>query len=257
MKSNTLKLPTGRQAAMTEADSIACRVKYLVDTPDIIQGYLDKFMLLESATRFMTAKYVHCCLDQIENYNNDLNNHWNIIVESFQVEISKHSRETLLLLDLSIDAYADALAAIMFIDRLPVFDLFLDSRMSFTLAQVGELFLQLSPRTIPLLKRTFFTSLNSPVSHLFSGIPNPDFEIVSWHSFAVTQIGLFDQTKRRFCLEWFDACGLRMLSDVNGDIFGKYLINIEHDTSSTAGVSKSANQSTSEVIATVIVAKVC
>ncbi|KAK1392104.1 hypothetical protein POM88_011160 [Heracleum sosnowskyi] len=234
MKSNTPKLPTGRQAAMTEADSIACRVKYLVNTPDIIQGYLDKFMLLESATRFMTAKYVHCCLDQIENYNNDLNNHWNIIVESFQVEISKRSRETLLLLDLSIDVYADALAAIMFIDRLP-----------------------LSPRTIPLLKRTFLTSLNSPVSHLFSGIPNPDFEIVSWHSFAVTQIGLFDQTKRHFCLEWFDACGLHMLSDVNGDIFGKYLINIEHDTSSTAGVSKSANQSTSEVIATVIVAKVC
>lgn len=123
---------------------IACRVKYLVDTPENIWGHLDEFMFLESATRYMRAKHVHYSLDQKNDSSNRnvlanfplLRHQWQI-VESFKAQISVRSRERLLLLDLSqgvgISVYADALAAVAVIDELDpvqVLGLFLDSRKS-------------------------------------------------------------------------------------------------------------------------------
>lgn len=108
---------------------IACRVKYLVDTPENIWGHLDEFMFLESATRYMRAKHVHYSLDQKNDSSNRnvlanfplLRHQWQI-VESFKAQISVRSRERLLLLDLSqgvgISVYADALAAVAVIDEL-------------------------------------------------------------------------------------------------------------------------------------------
>ncbi|GFY99877.1 Vps51/Vps67 family (components of vesicular transport) protein [Actinidia rufa] len=122
---------------------IACRVKYLVDTPENIWGCLDESMFLEAAARYIRAKQVHHSL--IENSNNDnkssilsnfplLQHQWQI-VESFKAQISLRSRERLLdqSIGLGIAAYADALAAIAIIDELEpkqVLSLFLDSRKS-------------------------------------------------------------------------------------------------------------------------------
>ncbi|KAK1352269.1 hypothetical protein POM88_053533 [Heracleum sosnowskyi] len=203
----------------TSSSSIACRVKYLVDTPEIIQGFLDKSLFLESAVRFMTANFVHSSLDK--NYDFKNLREWNI-VESFQVEISKRSREKLLLLDLSIDAYANALAAVMFIDRLPVLDLFLDSRMSCILQK----------RDACLLDNL------SHVITVFCDIANMvQLTLAQWNTksrfrdcvmaFLCTVIGLFDQ-KKRFLLEWFDNCGLRIFSDVNGTYLIHAFKNAQH-----------------------------
>ncbi|GFZ20959.1 Vps51/Vps67 family (components of vesicular transport) protein [Actinidia rufa] len=122
---------------------IACRVKYLVDTPENIWGCLDESMFLEAGARYIRAKQVHHSL--IDNSNNDnkssilsnfplLQHQWQI-VESFKAQISLRSRERLLdqALGLGIAAYADALAAIAIIDELEpkqALSLFLDSRKS-------------------------------------------------------------------------------------------------------------------------------
>lgn len=237
---------------------IASRFKYLVDTPDIIQGYLDKSLFLKSAIRFIQSNCVYSSLRTNENYGDAvLDNLWNHIVDCFPVEISNRSRKSFLSLDLSVHSYADALAAIMCIDRIPVLDLFFNSRTccisqkkaaclvdhlshvitvfcdianiaKLTIAHVGQLFLPLSSRKLPLLKQTLLTSLDSPLSRLFTEIPNPDFEIASWLSCARSIIVLFDQTKR-FCLEWFYDCFHCMLSSsvsVDGEISGKYLMNV-------------------------------
>ncbi|KAL3642722.1 hypothetical protein CASFOL_013537 [Castilleja foliolosa] len=124
---------------------IACRVKYLVDTPENIWGCLDESMFLESSARYIRARHVHFnLLDRKDNNNSNRNNvlsnfpllqHQWQIVEGFKVQISQRSRERLL--DQSskhgIDAYADALAAIAIIDELEpkqVLALFIDSRKS-------------------------------------------------------------------------------------------------------------------------------
>uniref|UniRef100_A0A5B6YLH2 Conserved oligomeric Golgi complex subunit 1 n=1 Tax=Davidia involucrata TaxID=16924 RepID=A0A5B6YLH2_DAVIN len=140
----TVVSPNHHHPARARIYGIACRVKYLVDTPKNIWGCLDESMFLEAAARYIRAKQVHYSL--FEN-NADCNNNINIlsnfpllqhqwqIVESFKVQISQRSRERLLdhALGLSIAAYADALAAVAVIDELnpnQVLSLFLDSRKS-------------------------------------------------------------------------------------------------------------------------------
>ncbi|KAL1814193.1 hypothetical protein ACET3Z_024258 [Daucus carota] len=147
---NSLSLTSANKAVSapnstrSKTYGIACRVKYLVDTPENIWGHLDEFMFLESATRYMRAKHVHFSLDQMNDASNRnvlvnfplLRHQWQI-VESFKAQISVRSRERLLLLDLSkgvgVGVYADALAAVAVIDELDpvqVLGLFLESRKS-------------------------------------------------------------------------------------------------------------------------------
>lgn len=123
---------------------IACRVKYLIDTPENIWGCLDEGMFLEAASRYVRAKHAHhrlfinngsaIDLDQKKILSNFpiLQHQWQI-VESFRTQISQRSRDRLLDRGLTIGAYADALAAVAVIDELEpkqVLDLFLESRKS-------------------------------------------------------------------------------------------------------------------------------
>ncbi|GMY16325.1 conserved oligomeric Golgi complex subunit 1 [Fagus crenata] len=129
--------------ARTRIYGIACRVKYLVDSPENIWGCLDESMFVESAARYVRAKHVHGTLTNNESSSSDdssillsnfplLHHQWQI-VESFKVQISQRSRERLLERELPISAYADALAGVAVIDELhpnQVLSLFLDTRKS-------------------------------------------------------------------------------------------------------------------------------
>jgi hypothetical protein len=128
---------------------IACRVKYLVDTPENIWGCLDESMFLEAAARYARAKQVH---DRLMNREDRgelsilssfplLQHQWQI-VESFKVQISQRSRERLLeQRGLPILAYADALAGVAVMDELDakqVLALFLDTRKSWISQTLGN-----------------------------------------------------------------------------------------------------------------------
>lgn len=143
---------------------IACRVKYLVDTPENIWGCLDESMFLEAAARYMRAKHVQCLLlgkssngrrggyhgGDNGGYTSDvkilgkfpvLQHQWQI-VESFKSQISVRSRERLV--DnggRKIGDYADALAAVAIIDELvprEVLELFLESRRNWLMQRLGS-----------------------------------------------------------------------------------------------------------------------
>ncbi|CAI0397988.1 unnamed protein product [Linum tenue] len=136
--SQTLKFTTPNPARL-RTYGIACRVKYLVDTPENIWGCLDESMFLEAAGRYIRAKHVHSQLldgglerDHTKILSNFplLQHQWQI-VESFKAQISQRSRERLLDQGLGIGAYADALSAVAVIDELDpqqVLSLFLDTR---------------------------------------------------------------------------------------------------------------------------------
>ncbi|KAM7530227.1 hypothetical protein LguiB_033637 [Lonicera macranthoides] len=207
----------------TKIYGIACRVKYLVDTPENIWGCLDESMFLEAAARYMRAKQVHFSLihGEDEKEKNVLSNfpllqHQWQIVESFKVQISQRSRERLLehALDLGIGAYADALAAIAIIDELDpnqVLSLLLESRKSYISMKLGACsnssatssdvisvfcevlkIIQVSVgqvgelylQVLSDMPLFYKTILSSPpTSQLFGGIPNPDEEVRLWKVF--------------------------------------------------------------------------
>ncbi|KAI3743296.1 hypothetical protein L1987_61002 [Smallanthus sonchifolius] len=239
---------------------IACRVKYIVDTPENIWGSLDESMFVGAAARYMRSKLVHHGLTNNDNNKNVLlkfpllQHQWQI-VESFKAQISQRSRERLLdqALGLEIYAYADALAAVSVIDELnpsQVLKLLLDSRKScvsqklnsckvagedvimvfcevlkviqVSVAHVGELFLQVLS-DMPLFYKTVLDS--PPVSQLFGGIPNPDEEVRLWKSFRDKLESLMAMLDRDFiakaCLEFLRSCGKEIVNEVNG----RYLID--------------------------------
>lgn len=117
---------------------IACRVKYLVDTPENIWGCLDESMFLESAARYVRASHVHFTLNNKQQRsflsNFPLLQHQWQIVDSFKSQISQRARDRLFdhrQTNLPVSSYADALAAVALIDDLPpqqVLSLFLDAR---------------------------------------------------------------------------------------------------------------------------------
>ncbi|KAG4150543.1 hypothetical protein ERO13_D04G010100v2 [Gossypium hirsutum] len=202
---------------------IACRVKYLVDTPENIWGCLDESMFLEAAARYIRAKHVHSILmlpDGDLDHNNILSNfpllqHQWQIVESFKAQISQRSRERLLDRGLSVAAYADALAAVAVTDDLDperVLGLFLEARKNWILhtltASAGNGnatssvaisafcdVLNIIQVTIGQVGELFLHVMNDmplfykvildspPASQLFGGIPNPDEEVRLWKSF--------------------------------------------------------------------------
>ncbi|KAA3453157.1 conserved oligomeric Golgi complex subunit 1-like [Gossypium australe] len=201
---------------------IACRVKYLVDTPENIWGCLDESMFLEAAARYIRAKHVHSNLmlpdgdlDHSILSNFPLLQHQWQIVDSFKVQISQRSRERLLDRGLSVAAYADALAAVAVIDELDpeqVLGLFLEARKTWILhtltASAGNAnatsstaisafcdVLSIIQVTVAQVGELFLHVMSDmplfykvilgspPASQLFGGIPNPDDEIRLWKSF--------------------------------------------------------------------------
>uniref|UniRef100_A0A5B6YL27 Conserved oligomeric Golgi complex subunit 1 n=1 Tax=Davidia involucrata TaxID=16924 RepID=A0A5B6YL27_DAVIN len=253
---------TPNSTARTRIYSVACRVKYLVDTPENIWGCLDESMFLEAAARYIRAKQVHHSLllnnaDMLSNFPL-LQHQWQI-VESFKAQICQRSRERLLdhALGLGIASYADALAAVAVIDELDpkqVLSLFLDSRKSciyqklnscsttvasssdivsafcevmkiiqISVGQVGELFLQVL-NDMPLFYKVILGS--PPVSQLFGGIPNPDEEVRSWKLFRDKLESVMVVLDRDFisktCSNWLTSCGKEITNKING----RYLINV-------------------------------
>ncbi|XP_073016290.1 conserved oligomeric Golgi complex subunit 1-like isoform X2 [Primulina eburnea] len=201
---------------------IACRVKYLVDTPENIWGCLDESMFLESSARYIRAKHVHFNLLNLKENKSVLSNfpllqHQWQIVEGFKSQISQRSRERLFdqTLSLGIKAYADALAAVAVIDELEpvqVLTLFLDSRKSCMFQKLGACchnfnadssdlisvfcdVLKIIQVSVGQVGELFLQVLNDkplfyktildapPASQLFGGIPDPDEEVRLWNSF--------------------------------------------------------------------------
>ncbi|GAV81921.1 Vps51 domain-containing protein [Cephalotus follicularis] len=242
-------------AARVRVYGIACRVKYLVDTPENIWGCLDESMLLEAAARYFRAKHVHHILTSTSNNNNVLSNfpllqHQWQIVESFKAQISQKGHERLLDPGLGVAGYADALAAVAVIDDLEpkqVLALFLETRKSWVLqklgacgadaigsfvaevfcrvlriiqvsvGQVGELFLQVL-NDMPLFYKVVLGS--PPASQLFGGIPNPDEEVRLWKSFRdkleSKMVMLDKEYIANTCLSWLRNCGGEIVSEING-----------------------------------------
>ncbi|KAF5459309.1 hypothetical protein F2P56_023265 [Juglans regia] len=103
LSSETPKFNSNPNLTRARTYGIACRVKYLVDTPENIWGCLDESMFLEAAARYSRAKHVH---DRLMN-NEDrgelsilssfplLQHQWQI-VESFKAQISQRGRDRLL-----------------------------------------------------------------------------------------------------------------------------------------------------------------
>lgn len=263
LKSNSSSNPNSVSInpARARIYGIACRVKYIVDTPENIWGCLDECMFVDAATRYVRAKLVYFSLsNDSENksvlYKFPLLQHQWQIVESFKGQISQRSREKLLLdqtVGLEIAAYADALAAVAVIDELnpsQVLKLLLESRracvsqklgsckavgedvimvfcevlkvIQVSVAHVGELFLQVLS-DMPLFYKTVLDS--PPVSQLFGGIPNPDEEVRLWKSFREKLESLMVMLDRDFiakgCLEFLKSCGKEIVNKVNG----RYLID--------------------------------
>lgn len=155
LSSETPKFMSSPNLARSPLYSIACRVKYLVDTPENIWGCLDESMFLEAAARYARAKHVHERLMHLKDPAEIsilssfplLQRQWQI-VESFKAQISQRSRERLLeQRDLPILAYADALAGVAVIDELEpkqVLALFLDTRRSWILHTLSNCALNLN-----------------------------------------------------------------------------------------------------------------
>ncbi|KAJ6312028.1 hypothetical protein OIU77_013723 [Salix suchowensis] len=262
--SETPKL-TSPNSTRGNSYGIACRVKYLVDTPENIWGCLDEFMFLEAAARYTRAKHVQSKLMN-RDYNQILLNfpllqHQWQIVESFKVQISQKSRERLSDQGLKIGGYADALAAAAVIDELEpdqVLGLFLDSRKSWILQKIGGvggvdvknvnvsaevvvfLFcegLKIIQVSVGQVGELFLQVLNDmplfykvilgspPASQLFGGIPNPDEEVRLWKLFREK----LESVNAALDKEYIARTCLTWLRDCGGQIVskinGKFLID--------------------------------
>ncbi|XP_050204698.1 conserved oligomeric Golgi complex subunit 1 [Mercurialis annua] len=231
---------------------IACRVKYLVDTPENIWGCLDESMFLEAAARYIRAKHVHSILTDTSDPNilsnfPLLQHQWQI-VDSFKSQISQRSRDRLLDPALPVAAYADGLAAVALIDDLlpvQVLSLFLDSTKSWILqklssssfvsssvvsvlcqvvniiqvcvSHVGQLFLQVL-NDMPLFYNVILSF--PPASQLFGGIPNPEGEVSMWNLFREKLESSMVTLDKHFiattCMSWLRDCGALAVSSVHG-----------------------------------------
>ncbi|KAL2324903.1 hypothetical protein Fmac_023961 [Flemingia macrophylla] len=254
---------------------VACRVKYLVDTPENIWGCLDEGMFLEAASRYVRAKHVHQHLfsDSDQHKKSFLSNfamlqHQWQIVESFRSQISQRSRDRLLDRGLAITAYSDALAAVAVIDELQpkqVLSLFLESRKSWvsqvlgnagpddssslvvsvlcdvlgiiqvSVGQVGELFLQVL-NDMPLFYKVILGS--PPASQLFGGIPNPDEEVRLWKSFRDKLESVMVMLDKRYIA---DTC-FTWLRECVSKISGRNLIDAVGSGQDLASAEKSIRE---------------
>ncbi|XP_019177977.1 PREDICTED: conserved oligomeric Golgi complex subunit 1 [Ipomoea nil] len=212
--------PKSIDHAKSRMYGIACRVKYLVDTPENIWGCLDESMFLESSARYIRAKLVHRSVISNTESKNVLSNfpllqHQWQMVETFKAQISQRSRDRLLdqAVELGIHAYADALAAVAVIDDLDpkqVLTLFLERRKSCISQKLAGCIsnvnaissdvisvycqaIKIIQVTIGQVGELFLQVLNDmpllyktilgspPASQFFGGIPNPDEEVRLWN----------------------------------------------------------------------------
>ncbi|KAK8955047.1 hypothetical protein KSP39_PZI002411 [Platanthera zijinensis] len=230
---------------------IACRVRYLVDTPEQIWGFLDESMLFDATGRYLRANEVHGLIstavdpDVLSRFPL-LQHQWQI-VESFKAQISLLSRDRLMDRGLTVTAYADALAAAATIDHLnpkQVLDIFLESRRSWisqklaniasddgpnsstailcdvsriiraTLGQVGQL-LRHALNEMPLFYKTVLGSL--PGTQLFGGIPNPEQEVKLWKShrekLESVMVLLEPDFISQACSSWLHSCCCEIFAD--------------------------------------------
>ncbi|KAJ6826553.1 conserved oligomeric Golgi complex subunit 1 [Iris pallida] len=137
--------PNSSSSSRSKIYGLACRVKYLVDTPENIWGTLEESMLLEPPEVF-PRQAVHDIVvagsetDIIHRFPL-LKHQWQI-VESFRSQISQKSRERLADRGLGARSYADALAAAATVDDLSpaqVLLLLLDSRRSWISQRLSDL----------------------------------------------------------------------------------------------------------------------
>ncbi|CAN6475612.1 unnamed protein product [Victoria cruziana] len=149
--------------------SVGCRIKYLVDTPENIWGFLDESMFLDAAGRYLRARKVHSLLVESPSIKEFLGNfpllhHQFQLVESFKGQISQRSRERLLdpagCSSSIAELFADALSAISIVDELgpdQMLALFLESRRSWVSQALRNLqaFSRHSPATFATISRTF------------------------------------------------------------------------------------------------------
>lgn len=260
--SETPKL-TSPNPARVRIYGIACRVKYLVDTPENIWGCLDESMFLEAAARYIRAKHVQHSLSTTNNAEGDnmilstfplLQHQWQI-VESFKAQISQRSRERLLDRGLGISAYADALAAVSVIDELDpkqVLTLFLDISKSWISQKLGTCFatpsssavvsvfcevLRIIQVSIGQVGELFLQVLNDmplfykvilsspPASQLFGGIPNPDEEVRLWRSFRDKLESVMVTLDRAFVAKTCSDWLRECGGEIVSKINGRYLID--------------------------------
>ncbi|KAF5459308.1 hypothetical protein F2P56_023265 [Juglans regia] len=265
LSSETPKFNSNPNLTRARTYGIACRVKYLVDTPENIWGCLDESMFLEAAARYSRAKHVH---DRLMN-NEDrgelsilssfplLQHQWQI-VESFKAQISQRGRDRLLeQRGLPISAYADALAGVAVIDELDpkqVLSLFLDTRKSWisqtlgtcahnhnaTCDDVVSVFcevLSIIQITVGQVGELFLRVLNDmpsfykvisgspPASQLFGGIPNPDEEVRLWQLFRDKLESVMVMLDKEYIAR---ACSLWLKEcgrELVNKINGRYLID--------------------------------
>lgn len=249
----------------TQDYGIACRVKYLVDTPENIWGCLDESMFLESSARYIRAKHVHFNLINSKENKNVLSNfpllqHQWQIVEGFKVQISQRSRERLLdqTGDLGIRAFSDALAAIAIIDELEpkqVLTLFIDSRKSIMSqklsaccrdanadsSEVISVFcyiLRIIQITVSQVGELFLQVLNDmplfyktildtpPASQLFGGIPNPEEEVKLWNLFKDKLESNMILLDRDFISSTCSDWLRNCGKEITSKINGRYLIDV-------------------------------
>eukprot|EP00854_Cymbomonas_tetramitiformis_P001270 gene1270-1854_t len=194
------------------------RVKYLIDTPEIIWGCLDERQYLKGTERYLRALKIYTLL--MDPKQKDLlvsfplvHYHWPL-VETFRTQLVERSHERLRVPSFGTKYCAVALSSIAMIEEMPtakVLSLFLELRRQLlvqllqnsstqadersvgdliaiiceftrilqrTVCEVGELFLQTTPGEPAL-----FISMSSAANdedQLFGGIPQPEAEINAW-----------------------------------------------------------------------------
>ncbi|KAG9144662.1 hypothetical protein Leryth_024123 [Lithospermum erythrorhizon] len=252
--------------ARAKSYDLACRVKYLVDTPENIWGCLDESMFLEASARYKRAKYVHFELYGNGEYRKALcsfpllQHQWQI-VQSFKVQISQKSRERLLdqeIVGVGIGDYADALSAVGIIDELDpkqVLDLFLDSRRNCisqklsACSQKGDVtsedvicvlceVLRIIQVSVGQVGELFLQVLNDmplfyktilgspPASQLFGGIPNPDEEVRLWNSFREKLESVMVMLDKGFIAKTCSEWLKTCGKEIMNKINGHYLIDV-------------------------------
>lgn len=108
---------------MASLTAVGSRIKYLVDTPEMIWGCLDGAQFLQAAHRFLRARQVHTLLTsvaskQVLHQFPLLRHHWPLVVK-FHNQIAERAQQALVeAADPDSGTVADALVAVAFLQEL-------------------------------------------------------------------------------------------------------------------------------------------
>eukprot|EP00898_Chlorokybus_atmophyticus_P006294 jgi/Chlat1/6666/Chrsp49S06154 len=252
--------------------SLGSRVKFIVDTPEMIWGCLDQHLFLEAAHRYLRACEVEELLvgrlsrRQLHS-EFPLLKHQLPLVESLKAVVRQRSTERLQELELSPSDCAVALSAIAVLDGLSssqVLDLYFGSRrkwlrshlraaqmrvnagesiasalceiasgLQHCVSTLGELFMAPAAGTALL----YDTALaNSPDDRLFGGIPQPQEEVQSWEGYkrrlSDKLVAVPSETVTTACRHWIESCA----ADFEGD--GRGLLSSTPSVQDVATIEK-------------------